>query len=266
MKTKLFIMLLLTAIFYSCDKDDPIGDEPEKKGKISLQFVHDVDGAPMIIDTMVYTNAAGNEYLINEIQYFVSDITLHNSNGSKYVISSSNGIHYVDTDIPSTQTWQVPDDIPVGSYSSISFTFGINEVKNQSGMFTNPPEVNMFWPEFLGGGYHYLKLNGKWLDVNAMISAFNLHLGIGQIYDSVVTDSIVGYVQNYFTVNLPASSFNIAENTTTSGKIIMNVESWLDTPNVYDFDQWGGHIMQNQAAMHTIVENGTDVFTFQLNP
>jgi hypothetical protein len=25
-------------------------------------------------------------------------------------------------------------------------------------MFVNPPEVNMAWPEVLGGGYHYLML------------------------------------------------------------------------------------------------------------
>ena len=29
-------------------------------------------------------------------------------------------------------------------------------------MFVNPPEVNMMWPDVLGGGYHYLMLNGKW--------------------------------------------------------------------------------------------------------
>jgi hypothetical protein len=79
-------------------------------------------------------------------------------------------------------------------------------------------------------------------------------------------DSITGFVQNYFAVTLPASSFSVAENSTTSVGVTMNIQSWFDSPNIYDFDYWGGAIMQNQPAMHAITENGADVFTFQLNP
>ena len=208
-------------------------------------------------------NAAGNEYLVNEVQYFISDVILHNSDGSDFMINQDGGIHYVDTDIPSTFSWAVTTDIPVGNYSSVSFTFGISEAKNQSNMFPNPPERDMFWPEFLGGGYHYMKLNGKWLDTLSQVTPFNFHLGIGQIYahDVINVDSITGFVQNYFTVTVPNSSFAINENQTTSMELIMNIESWFDTPHVWDFNYWGGSIMQNQQAMQTAKENGADVFT-----
>jgi hypothetical protein len=268
MKIKFLIPALITLVMISCKKDEPVVEEPAKYGKISFQFSHEVNGQPLIVDTLVYTNAAGNEYLINEIQYFVSEITLHNSDGTSKVISAANGIHYIDTDIPSTHTWSLTDDIPVGNYTSISFIFGINEAKNQSGLFVNQPEVNMWWPDFLGGGYHYMKMNGSWKDNTDTLRPFNFHLGIGQIYahDVINLDSITGFVQNYFTVAVPSSSFTIAENTTTKAGIIMNIESWFDTPNIYDFDYWGGSIMQNQPAMHAITENGADVFTFQLIP
>jgi len=249
----------------SCKKDKPITNVPVKTGKIAFQFFHKVNGQTLIVDSLMYTNAAGNLYNVSNIQYFISEVTLHNSNGSDYLITSDNGIHYIDTDIASTQNWSV-SNIPAGNYSSISFIFGINQAKNHTGLFTNPPEVNMFWSQPLGGGYHYMKMNGNWKDTNAMITPFNLHLGIGQIYahDVISVDSITGFVQNYFTVNLPASSFSISENTTTNTEITMNIESWFETPHVYDFNYWGGSIMQNEAAMQTIVENGADVFTFQV--
>jgi hypothetical protein len=266
MKFKFLIPVLIALVMISCKKDKPVVEEPAKYGKIAFQFSHKVNGQPLIIDTLVYTNAAGNEYLINEIQYFVSEITLNKSDGASKVITAANGIHYIDTDIPSSHTWAVTDDIPVGDYTSISFIFGINEAKNITGLFVNAPEKDMWWPEFLGGGYHYMKMNGFWKDTNAQLSPFNFHLGIGQIYDSVVTDSIIEFVQNYFTVIIPNSSFTITENATTHAGIIMNMESWFDTPNIYDFNFWGGSIMNNQAAMHTITQNGADAFTFQLIP
>ncbi len=267
MKQKFLIPILCLLFLVSCKKDNPITTEPAKTGNIAFQFSHKVNGQALVFDTLIYTNAAGNEYNIDNIQYFISEIVLHNSNGNDFLVAADNGIHYIDSDIRATQGWNVTE-IPVGDYSSVSFIFGINEAKNHSGLFSNPPEINMFWPQPLGGGYHYMKMNGNWKDINAMITPFNFHLGIGQIYahDVIEIDSITGFVPNYFTVNLPSCSFSISENSTTNAEIIMNIESWFDTPHIYDFNYWGGSIMQNQAAMQTITENGADVFTFHVIP
>jgi len=132
-------------------------------------------------------------------------------------------------------------------------------------MFLNPPERDMFGPEFLGGGYYYMKLNGKWLAENNEVKPFNFHLGIGQIYSGGVIepDSITGFIQNYFEVELPESSFTIAAGETKYFELRMNVENWFENPHIYDHDEWGGDIMQKQDAMKEACENGeTDVFSF----
>ncbi len=255
-----FVFLLMT-IINSCKKEEPV--TTKKSGKIVLKFSHKIDGQAIQMDTLIYTNAAGNEYLVNEIQYFISDVTLHNSDGSSKMIDAWEDIHYVDTDIPSTWIWNVMDSIPAGNYTSISFTFGISQAKNISYMYVNPPESNMFWPDFLGGGYHYMKLNGKWKDTSNVVVPFDFHLGIGQNYASGVidVDSITGFVQNYFNVDLPSSAFSLAENETREIEIVMDVESWFETPHVWDHNVWGSYIMQNQSALQTVKENGMDVFT-----
>ncbi len=250
--------------FFSCNSSD---DPPAPSAaKINISFVHLNQGQPLDFDTLKYTNAAGNKYLVNEIQYFISDVKLHFDDGSIQVLDAWDDIHYVDTDLPETQMWNIFDDIRSGQVQTMSFTFGIAGEKNNSLMFVNPPERDMFWPEFLGGGYHYMKLNGKWLADDGMIKPFDFHLGIGQIYAGGVvnTDSITGFVQNYFEVELPNSSFTVAQGDTLNFELEMNVENWFQNPNLYNHDNWGGDIMQQQEAMHLACQNGVaDVFTFR---
>jgi hypothetical protein len=123
----------------------------------------------------------------------------------------------------------------------------------------NPPENAMVWPEFLGGGYHYLKLNMKWIGQGGYPQGNAFHLGIGQIYDT--QGDITGFIHNDFRVSLPGSAFTVSDKQTRTVTLVMNVEEWFKNPNIYDFDAWGGDIMQNQDAMHLAAENGTDVFS-----
>ncbi len=263
-RNNLFInILLLAGILFSCNnKEDEIEPE-EESGHIILKFDHYVDGKPLVIDSMMYVNAAGNPYEVNEVMYFISDVTLHGSDGSEKMIEDWKDIHYVEYEIPSTHTWEVFDDIPAGNYDSITFVFGIPEEKNTSFRFVNAPEDKMMWPDILGGGYHYLMINGKWLDEDQEEQLYNFHLGIGQLYkgDEINYDSIYAFVQNYFTVKLPESSFTLEPGSEKEIEIIMNIESWYETPHNFDFNYWGGAIMEIQPAMRMGVENGYDVFT-----
>jgi hypothetical protein len=258
-KTKLpfYLYLLLCGFLFlqSC-KYDSI----DETGSITFKFAHYDDGTQLQTDTMIYTNAAGNHYMITEVQYFVSDFILHGSDGKDYIITQENGIHYVDNDIPSTMEWAIKEDIPAGSYDSITFTFGISAAKNQSNMYADPPERDMFWPDVLGGGYHYMKMNGKWRnDTMTNDKMLMFHLGIGQIYDG---DSITGFIHNDFQVSLPGSAFIINEESTTEVQIIMNIENWFRNPYIFDFAVYGENLMQNQEGMHMACMNGKeDVFS-----
>lgn len=255
-----FLVLILGLIFFSGCKEEK--EELVANSKLTFSFQHEVDGAELQTDTMMYTNASGNHYLITEIQYFISDLTLYKNGRAFISFDDLDDIHYIDTDIPETQTWTIPNNIPAGTYDSIGFTFGISEEKNISGSFINPPESYMFWPDFLGGGYHYMKLNGSWLEADQTIQTtpFNLHLGIGQIYYSF-PDSITGFIHNDFRVSLPGSSFNIAGGEKKLITLTMNIEKWFIEPHIYDLDVIGSSTMQNQEALQKLRENGHNVFS-----
>lgn len=260
---KILLFFLMIILILGCKKNNEQPAEVKNTGHIVFTFTHHVDGMPLETDTMKYMNAAGNPYMIDEVMYFISDVTLHKSDGTKKVINGWNDIYYVDTNIPSTLTWNVYDDIPEGKYDSVSFTFGINQEKNVTGLFVNPPEVNMAWPSILGGGYHYLMINGKWKDLESKVNNYNFHLGIGQLYkdNSTDTDSIYGFVQNYFNVTLPESAFTLAKDSTKQIELIMNIEKWFSTPNIFDFNVYGFNTMQNQEALDIIKKNGKSVFS-----
>ncbi len=263
MKYLLILMFVFGLLFESCQPE--VNPPADSGGKVILKFIHEINNSELLTDTIMYVNEAGNLYGVNEVKYFLSDVLLLNRTGDYFAINDEKVIHYVDIDLPETLKWQVFDPIPAGVYDSLIFLFGLNEARNQSFAFVNPPEVNMFWPDMLGGGYHYLMINGKWKAQGNLVTPFDFHLGIGQIYSGTTpsVDSITGFVHNYFRVSLPLNGMVIENKITRTMNLSMDINSWFCTPNTWDFNVWGGYIMQNQDAMRTGCENGFDVFSLR---
>lgn len=260
-------LIISIVVLFGCKKESQVVD-PElpvnTSGKIQIQFSHTIGTEPLVLNSNQYTNEAGNHYEISELMYFVSDFILYSHLHAPVLIDAWTAIHYVDVLHPESLIWNVFDSIPQGAIDSVAFTFGISEQRNQSFMFVNPPESNMAWPDVLGGGYHYLMINGRWIDAQEVAQPYNFHLGIGQIYADTITyntNSITSFVQNYFKVTLATPNLSITSNNSSVLSINMDVSSWFKTPYAWDFNYWGGAVMQNQRAMQVIKENGTDVFT-----
>lgn len=225
-------------------------------GSVCINFSTSVDGHTLQLDTFLYQNASGNQYSVSEVQYFISDVVLTRDDGTEVPILSDSGAHYVDLDIQATLCWKPSDEIPAGHYTSISFVFGLSPRLNHNYFYTNAPENNMAWPGMLGGGYHYMKINGKWKNVEGVEMPFNLHTG-----RSAVQDGGSDFEDNSFLVTLPLSGFNIGRNETRTIGLNMNVNNWFVNPNLFDFNVFGGSIMQNANAQRILKENGADVFS-----
>lgn len=242
-----FLLVILSVMFSSCHK--------EKTASFSLSFAFQVDDWALQRDMRKYVNAAGNQYEVNEVMFFISDISLYKSDGT---VVTKDRIHYVDIDIPSTLDWDL-GVIPQGNYTAISFTFGLSDVQNRSNRFVNSPECDMSWPEVMGGGYHYMKINGKWLADDGQVKPFNLHTGRGQLYNN--EGEVIQFMDNSFTVRLDAAF--------TAGKegelyqLVMDINQWFNAKRMFNLDEWGGSIMQNQQAQEVLKENGPYVFEFR---
>ena len=254
MKSRLLV-LLLALLATACTKH-------VEKAEIDLNIRYEVNGQPLVTDSLCYVNEAGNPFLITEIQWFLSDIQLLGQDGDWHALKQrwatdsiaelTESIFYIDTDIPESQTLH-GKKIPVGHYTTLRFTFGLDENDNQTGLFNNPPESEMFWPDVLGGGYHYMKLNGKYVGSEGRLKPMAIHLGIGQ------NEDCTEFYQNYFIVELPID-FNVAANTENQLDLTMVVDNWFSNPHTIDFNEFGSHIMQNQTAQRLLNGNSKDVF------
>ena len=242
-KTRLIFILLAAIVPVSCKK-------PTSYGELSLNIGYSVNGKALVTDSLCYRNEAGNEFLITEIQWFISKMELQNEHGEWVTLEPH--FFYIDTNIPESQTLEIKS-IPFGKYKTLRFVFGLDEEDNRTGLFTDPPESEMFWPDLLGGGYHYMKLNGKYLDAEGRLAPLAIHLGVGQNEDHSQ------FYQNYFTVKLPID-FTITETSENQLDLTMTIDNWFRNPNLFDFNEFGSHIMQNQAAQQALKENGNDVF------
>jgi hypothetical protein len=243
-KMKLAVLLLMSGLaVVSCSKKkDDVNPQPVS-GAISFNFAHFVGSAELMKNTIQYTNAAGNLYSVETLKYFISDIRLYRADGTSHLIDEE---FYVDA--MDETTWKRPSiQVPVGEYESISFIFGLNEKKNVTGAFPNPPENAMEWPVPMGGGYHYMKLEGK-IDSSGTIKNYQCHTG--------PTDGN----PNYITVGLNNSGFTL-DTTNRTVTIKMNINNWWVSPNTLDLNDMT-MIMGNQAMQEKLQANGKeDVFS-----
>ena len=247
--------MLLAVLAVACTKRN---DQAE----IDLNVNYEINGNPLITYTLCYTNEAGNLFLITEIQWFLSDIQLLDQNGNWHtfkqreamdsIAEQTEHIYYIDTDIPESQTLH-GKKIPTGHYTALRFTFGLDEYDNYTSLFNDPPESDMFWPDVLGGGYHYMKLNGKFAGSPGRLQPVAIHLGIGQ------NEDCTEFYQNYFIVELPLD-FDVKANVDNRLDLTMVIDNWFRNPHVIDFNELGSSIMQNQNAQRLLSGNGKDVF------
>jgi hypothetical protein len=250
------VLLAIFSLATSCEKPTPDPDEPTT-GKLKINMSFNWGNNPLEFDTLMYVNAAGNKYLVYEAQFFITNVTIYKGGVAK-VLNSWQKAHYFDTNYPNTLEWPIVDDIEKGNYDSLSFTFGFTNDDNESFMYVNPPENQMFWPEYLGGGYHYMKLNGKWENPDGYLRGSAFHMGKGQIYDA--NGDITGFIDNSFRVSIPNSGLSISATNTTNFDLVMDVEQWFVNPTIYNHNDWGGDIMENQNAMAIARQNGWNVF------
>lgn len=230
------------------DAGDPADAAPSAV-TVTIAFEHLVDGVPVTMGTdMPYTNAAGNQFGVTLLRYFISDVTLTLDGGDQVVAP---GAHYVDHDEADSRSYQLAVPVPSGTLSSISFVMGLPPALNVSGAFPEPPESLMEWPEMMGGGYHYMKFEGRY--INSAEEPFNFRAHSGGLHGTDYS----------FEVALDAGGRALTGDVTLT--LEMNLEQWFTDPNDWDlndyFTQATPGIMGNAAAQASLAENGATVFT-----
>ena len=174
-KQKLFplFFFFLVFSFIACEEKD-------EYGSIEVHFNHLIENEEIIFDSMGYINEANNLYLVTEIKWFVYACMLF-KDGKKIEISENDGIHYIDTKLENTLKWKINQEIVVGITIHYNLFSALTK-RQYFNRFVNHPETSMAWLA-IGGGFHYMMINGKFTRNDGAVSSMNVHMGIGQIYE-----------------------------------------------------------------------------------
>jgi hypothetical protein len=244
MKNTLLLITAFALTFSSCKKDKSI------ETNLEVNFSQTVNGESLEQNALQYTNADGQDYSVKKLWYIISDITLHSDEGENVI----KDYHFIDIDNPSTLSFTI-NDLEDANYTSISYTMGLDSIKNISNVYVNEDfHTTMFWPEemengmFMGGGYHYMKLEGNYTNDTL---AFNTHTGgtMGMDYSFNHTD-VISLIIDALTIN-------------TALTINMEVNNWYQNPNSITLSTDG--IMGNKMIQMQIKQNGADVFSTTIN-
>lgn len=230
-------------LFSTCTNNSISPDE----ATVTLSFKHTNNDLPLELDLIKYTNEVSQEYSITKVNYFVSKITFHCTDGTNII---SSDIHFVDIRDSKTLVLDLNTKIPYGSYEGISMIYGLVPEDNITGSLGIDLDRLMEWPEIMGGGYHYMKLEGKYID-NSQTNFFNFHAGGlgGEAYE--------------IHIDLPNSAFEVSDNK-ISLQLNMEISNWFKNPVNWDFEYWGSGIMGNPDAQATLQKNGQDVFSISI--
>lgn len=240
-KSILFLVFGLLA-FSACKKDKEDTLPTTTQNSVTIQLSHAVDGLNFYYDSLLYTNAAGNHYEVTRLWYYLSRVCLIRADSSLLLLKE---YQFVDGAVPSTHSMKI-NDVAEGTYIGISYQIGIDSVLNQTDSLPATTEnQNMAWPDPMGGGYHFLKLEGRFQDSTAM-PGFAMHIGTNAFL-------VHGKIYTPVTIGSGDKTLNMQ----------MNLNEWFRNPDIYDFNVDGNYSMSSMMAMDKLMRNGADVFTLQ---
>jgi hypothetical protein len=249
------LLLALSITLISCNNDDDATPTPVPVS-VDFTFTHNWNGSILEnadYDVIQYTNENGEELSVSKLVYLISDITFtNNTTGEVYDAGDYNLINAREgTNINFTPDIMVPE----GSYT-VSFTFGFDDEDNIDGEYNDLNSADGGWnvPPMMGGGYHYMRMEGKFFDNTATETNYQYHT----IRANDMSTMPITLQDTSFEVDL--GTIVIASNTGIEVK--MNIAEWFKNPNTWDLNVLNSGLMPNFDAQIMMSQNGQNgVFT-----
>ena len=249
---KIFALALSLVSFSSCSKDS---ETAPTDVRITFNFNQNWDGKTITntdFNDLKFTNAFGTTLSISKLRYLISNIKFIKPDGDVIVLA---GYNLVDVTNNKNLSFTPSGSIPLGEYSQVLFTFGFDNDSNYNNNYTDLNAASWNVPEMLGGGYHFMQLEGKFIDASATETNYAIHM-IKAVDNSGAT---LTFQDTFFEVNL--GSVSISKDTDFT--INMNIAAWFGLPNIWDLNEYNNMLMSNFSAQIMLFENGQNIFSLK---
>lgn len=165
-------MAFVSFISTSCKKKE----EHHTEGDIELEFDHKwgMNWAAFSMNTEMTHPSTGEKMTFTTLRYYISNVKLKKEDGSWWNENESCHLITVGTN---TSPKVKLEDVPVGKYTAIEYTIGVDSTRNVSGAQTGAlaPSNGMFWSWLTG--YIFIKAEGTSPDSGASNGEFKFHIG-----------------------------------------------------------------------------------------
>lgn len=251
MKSRVLFFLFLILTFTSCSNDNDVVVNPVS---ITFNFSHtwqDTSVTSADFNDIKFTNENGQELSIERLRYVISDIVLTHSSGAAITLKEYN---LVDVTNDENLSFTTSASILPGEYTSVTFRFGFSDDDNTDGAYADLNTANFNVPSMLGGGYHYMQFDGKYLDTNNNEAPFNYHAI--RAVDNTDPNNLT-FQDTSFSVSL--GSVSVGNNTQIN--VEADLYEWFSNPNTWDLNVLNTVLMPNFDAQVLMSQNGANVFS-----
>lgn len=251
MKKIVAIVVFGLFVFSSC-KEDEVTDT--QTTNLAFNFTHNWDGTTVnnaSFNSIEYLTENNDELSIEKLRYLISNITFHKANGETIVVE---GYKLVDLADNETLSYVTPIQIPLGTYSNVSFTFGFDNTDNIDAAYPDLNSASWNVPMMIGGGYHFMQLEGKFMNTANTAQGYQYHTI--RAVDNTDPQNLV-FQDTFFTVDL--GEVSVGNNAAIALK--MNIAEWFKGPYQWDLNTWNAMLMPNFDAQVKMYDNGQNVFS-----
>jgi hypothetical protein len=169
---KILLLLIIILVCTQYSTAQRISTLRTKTGTIKMTFVHTINEAPLVLDSMEYVNPFDEPYRISKLKYYISSVTVKHLKKS---FAEPESYHLIDEADAASLSFNF--DAPVNTYNSISFTIGVDSSKNVSGAQSGAldPANGMFWT--WNSGYIFFKVEGSSSSSALINNKIEYHIG-----------------------------------------------------------------------------------------
>lgn len=261
---KIALLLFLSISILACNSDesDPVIAAPET-ASVDFTFTQNWEGQEIEnadYENTTYMNANGENMTLSKLNYLISDITFTAaSDGTVYDAGDYKLVLARDGDVNFTPGIE----IPVGDYD-VSFTFGFDDEDNdKEGGYPDLNSADGFWnvPAPLGGGYHYQRIEGTY--INDMNDQTNYQFHTIRANKHTTLPPGQGTLEELRDTSFVVDLGEIAVGTSTTIEVKANIAEWFKNPITWNLNERFQVLMPNFQAQLDMNLNG-DAGVFSL--
>jgi hypothetical protein len=183
MKTNQLILSALASlalIATSCKKESTpaTAAEDTSAGEVTFKFENKVNNANLVLSTSTnkvwYTNQNADSFTVSKFNYYITNIKMVAEDGSTFAEPES--YHLIQQNDLASQSFTIKN-IPAKKYVAISYTIGVDSLRNVSGAQTGAldPIKDMFWT--WSSGYIFVKFEGASPSSTGQSKSLVFHIG-----------------------------------------------------------------------------------------